>query len=76
MYTEGQLPRHTATTAYYGEEQEYTSSMDLAGKILIDLLFPDELIQDFGHLTSISAKSGSLDMAVFVHCSTRLIDLK
>ena len=34
MYTEGQLSRHTATTAYYGEEQKYTSSMDLAEKIL------------------------------------------
>ena len=41
MYTEGQLPRHTAATAYYGEEQEYTSSMDLAEKIPINLLFPD-----------------------------------
>jgi hypothetical protein len=41
MYMQGQLPRYTVATAYYGEEPKTTSNMDFAEKLLINLLFPD-----------------------------------
>jgi hypothetical protein len=64
---QGQLPRYTVATAYYGKEPKTTRNMDFAKKLLINLLFPDVELK---HRERINDTQLSKDLAPMtpMHC--------